>query len=120
MLERAPDLLARLVDELFFRIALGPFVRQLVADVLVHLLLQFLRERAVVQDDVLELRRQVDFDCANLRELAKGFRGQGTCAMLNRPTHPVAARVGRHLPQRVEVDRDSGDGPIGQDHPAMR
>src|SRR5207248_1959726 len=53
LLERTPDLLARLVDELFFRIALGPFVRQLVADVLVHLLLQFLRERAVVQDDVL-------------------------------------------------------------------
>ena len=74
----------------------------------------------MVQDDVLELCRQVYFQRAHLRELVEVFRRQRGRAVLYRAAHAVAAGSRRHLPQGVEVDRHFGDGAVRQDHATVR
>src|SRR5207244_5693935 len=60
------------------------------------------------------------FDRSNLGELAKCFWRKRACAVLDSPTHSVAASVSRHLSQGVEVDGHLGNGPVGQHHTAVR
>src|SRR5204863_192101 len=60
LLERAPGLLASLVDELLVGVITATFVGQLTERELPDLLAQLGREGGVVHGDVLELGRQVD------------------------------------------------------------
>src|SRR5215831_2756917 len=74
LLERPPQLLARLVDELLVGVLLASLIGEMRAAIGVHLRLEVLGEGAAVEQDVLEFRRQVHFDGARFGELVEVLR----------------------------------------------
>src|SRR4051812_4993997 len=107
LLEWAPRLLARLVDELLVRLAFNSLVRTGLAQVVVDVLLEIFGECAAIKENVLELSSEVHFQTILLRELVKGLRRQGRCTMLDSPAHAFRSGNSGELLKRIEVKLDS-------------
>ena len=118
-LERAHGLFARLVVELRVGLAGFALVGRSHVQELVDLVGQVCREGSVVQEDVHEAGRQVDFQRLDFRELVEHFLGQGAGAMLHGATGAkVAGAVAQHL-EGVKIDGDLGDAAVGQHDAAV-
>src|SRR5574337_2086064 len=79
------------------------------------------RETRVVEDHVLEVGGEVDLARLHPGKVAERARGKGARPVLHRARQAVALPGHpRQRSQRVEVELHLGDGPIRQDHPAMR
>src|SRR5438067_8814996 len=119
-LERPDRLLAALVDELLLGVALLPFVLALGPNPLVDLVAHIGRQLRVVEDDVLEVGREVDLDRLARREVPECLGREGRGAVLHRAAQPIPrARFAGQRLQRVEVELDLGDRAVGQHHAAM-
>src|SRR5215203_879891 len=102
LLEWAPRLLARLVDELLVGLTFNSLVRAGLAQVIVNVLLEVFGEGATIKENVLELRSEVYFQTVLLRELVKRLSRQGRCPMLDSPAHALRSGNSGELLKRIE------------------
>src|ERR1035437_10296742 len=119
LLERPERLLARLVDELFVRVARLPFVGGILPQPSVHLLAEGRRDEVV--QHVLETRREMNLGRLDAREVVECAVRERGCAVLHRSREAIRpARFLAKRLKRVEVELHVRDGPVGEHHAAVR